>query len=190
MKTYSLIAICSLALIFNACAATPSIETRHRPIPHIKKYEAPLGSQAAQYKKTNPSVTQDNITVFNKALEEARANEARLAQDAKAKAALALTPTAPSTQLVSATTTTSVTTPVSSMKFADLNFDLKTDSRPRSSENIPTDSKKIGLILPLTGKNGGVGQRALNAIRLAFGLNDTSVANSFSLAIFDNQSNP
>lgn len=191
MKTYSLIVTCSSALLFNACAATPSIETRHKPIPHIKKYEAPVVAQTTQNKKAAQLAAADNITVFNKALEDARANEAKLAQEAKNKAALAAaTPTTSSAVIVSTTTTTPVAAIDTSTKFTDLTLDLKSDSRPHSNENIPTDSKKVGLILPLTGKNGGVGQRALNAIRLAFGLNDTSVANSFSLAIFDNQSNP
>jgi len=171
-----------LLMVISSCVTSPVIETRHRPIPHVKKYESPANINT---KKAPPvNVANDNIAVFNKALEEARANEAKLALDTKNKNAVSVSMTAlTSSPSALASSSTAV-------RFQDLALDLKTENRLRSTENIPTDSKKIGLILPLTGKNGGVGQRALNAIRLAFGLNDSTVPNSFSLAIFDNQSNP
>ncbi len=49
-----------------------------------------------------------------------------------------------------------------------------------------TDSKVIGAILPLTGKNANVGQHALNAIRMGLGLNKSDAR--FRLAIYDTQS--
>ncbi|MFZ3230139.1 MAG: penicillin-binding protein activator [Pseudobdellovibrio sp.] len=48
------------------------------------------------------------------------------------------------------------------------------------------DSKVIGAILPLTGKNSNIGQHALNSIRLGLGLNKPNP--NFRLAIFDSQS--
>ncbi|MBC7465238.1 MAG: penicillin-binding protein activator [Bdellovibrio sp.] len=48
------------------------------------------------------------------------------------------------------------------------------------------DSKVIGAILPLTGKNANIGQHALNAIRLGLGLNKPN--SNLRLAIFDSQS--
>lgn len=48
------------------------------------------------------------------------------------------------------------------------------------------DSKVIGAILPLTGKNSNIGQHALNSIRLGLGLNRPN--SNLRLAIFDSQS--
>ena len=48
------------------------------------------------------------------------------------------------------------------------------------------DSKVIGAILPLTGKNSSVGQHALNAIRLGLELNKGD--KKFRIALFDSQS--
>lgn len=50
------------------------------------------------------------------------------------------------------------------------------------------DAKVIGAILPLTGKNAGIGQHALNAIRM--GLEIGKPDNKFRIALFDSQSNP
>ncbi|OFZ28463.1 MAG: hypothetical protein A2622_05020 [Bdellovibrionales bacterium RIFCSPHIGHO2_01_FULL_40_29] len=47
------------------------------------------------------------------------------------------------------------------------------------------DSKTIGVILPLTGKNANIGQHALNAIRIALGLNKPNA--NLRLALFDTQ---
>jgi len=52
----------------------------------------------------------------------------------------------------------------------------------------PTDAKVIGAILPITGRNAGLGQHALNALRM--GLELAKDANRFRLAIYDSQSNP
>jgi len=48
------------------------------------------------------------------------------------------------------------------------------------------DSKVIGAILPLTGRNANIGQHALNSIRLGLGLNKPN--SNLRLAIFDSQS--
>ncbi len=50
------------------------------------------------------------------------------------------------------------------------------------------DSKIIGAILPLTGKNANVGQHALNALRIGLGINKPDP--KFKLAVFDTQSSP
>lgn len=50
------------------------------------------------------------------------------------------------------------------------------------------DSKVIGAILPLTGKNANVGQHALNALRIGFGINKPDA--KFKLAVFDTKSLP
>ena len=47
------------------------------------------------------------------------------------------------------------------------------------------DSKVIGAVLPLTGKNANIGQHALNSIRIGLGL--TQADSKFRLAIFDSQ---
>ena len=56
----------------------------------------------------------------------------------------------------------------------------------QASENV--DSKVIGAILPLTGKNANVGQHALNAIRMGLGLTKSEAR--YRLAIYDTQSLP
>jgi ABC-type branched-subunit amino acid transport system substrate-binding protein len=69
-------------------------------------------------------------------------------------------------------------------------FNLAEDKKdkPRSTENFESDAQKIGVILPITGKNATLGQRTLNAIRLGLGIEEKN--SSFQLAIYDNQSNP
>lgn len=66
----------------------------------------------------------------------------------------------------------------------------KKESLPKtkSTEKFSTDSKKVGAILPLTGKNASVGQRALTALRLGLGLNEASP--KLSLVLFDSQGSP
>lgn len=72
--------------------------------------------------------------------------------------------------------------PVSSMIKAEPKV------RVTSDKSFDTESKKIGVILPLTGKSSTLGQRALSAIRLGFGITDAS--SDFSLALYDTQGNP
>lgn len=59
--------------------------------------------------------------------------------------------------------------------------------KPKSNINYPTNTKKIGVILPMSGKNSNLGQRALNAIKL--GLSYDGKDSLFSIAVFDSQSN-
>lgn len=68
------------------------------------------------------------------------------------------------------------------------NFNEVKIEKPHSTISYDSDAQKIGLILPITGKNASLGQRALNAIRLGFGLEEKNP--SFQLAIYDSQSNP
>lgn len=64
------------------------------------------------------------------------------------------------------------------------------------TQTYDVDAKVIGAILPLTGKNANIGQHALNALRMGFGIASTAAAdanrseNKFQLALFDSQSNP
>ncbi len=74
---------------------------------------------------------------------------------------------------------------VPDVKHFDFNEDKK--EKPRSTISYDSDAQKIGVILPITGKNASLGQRALNAIRLGLGLEEKS---NFQLAIYDSQSNP
>lgn len=62
------------------------------------------------------------------------------------------------------------------------------ESQPKLVSNISfsTNHKKIGVILPLTGKNAVLGQRALSAIRIGLNISGTS---DFSLALYDTQGN-
>lgn len=50
------------------------------------------------------------------------------------------------------------------------------------------DSKVIGAILPLTGRNASIGQHALNAIRLGLGLHKNN--STYRIALYDSQSDP
>lgn len=53
-----------------------------------------------------------------------------------------------------------------------------------STESFPVDSKKIGIILPITGKGASLSQRVLEALRIGF-------ANAgYSLILFDSEGNP
>ncbi len=69
-------------------------------------------------------------------------------------------------------------------------FSLPKEKIPseRSSEHYPVDAKKVGAILPLTGKNANVGQHALAALRLGLGLTESSPA--LSLILYDSQGRP
>lgn len=62
------------------------------------------------------------------------------------------------------------------------------ETKLKSTESYPVDAKKIGAILPLTGKNAGIGQRALAALRLGLGLTESSP--QLSLALYDSQGRP
>jgi branched-chain amino acid transport system substrate-binding protein len=50
------------------------------------------------------------------------------------------------------------------------------------------ESKTIGVVLPLTGKNAAIGQKALRGIQMGLGLN--SPASGFRLAVMDSEGNP
>lgn len=64
----------------------------------------------------------------------------------------------------------------------------KTIKKITSNESFAVDSKKIGAILPLTGKNANVGQHALTALRLGLGLSESSP--NLSLVLYDSQGSP
>lgn len=81
----------------------------------------------------------------------------------------------------------------------DLSIDATFDE---ITQTYDVDEKVIGAILPLTGKNANIGQRALNALRMGLGITSTPAVgasasqstsrseNKFRLALFDSQSNP
>jgi branched-chain amino acid transport system substrate-binding protein len=50
------------------------------------------------------------------------------------------------------------------------------------------ESKTIGVVLPLTGKNAAIGQKALRGVQMGLGLN--SAASGFRLAVMDSEGNP
>ena len=139
------------AIVFmHSCSSTPSIETRHRPIPSKKnEYDKPANPPAS-------------TSVYSPSPAAIPATE----------------------QLVVVSAAPAVIVPVAS------NFNLTEEKfdKPRFGGSFNTDAKKIGVILPITGKNASLGQRALNAIRLGLGLDEKDP--SFSLHIFDSQSNP
>lgn len=62
------------------------------------------------------------------------------------------------------------------------------NEKPRSNVTYDSDAKKIGVILPVTGKNAAFAQRALNAIRLGLKLEDKNPA--YSIVVYDSQSTP
>jgi ABC-type branched-subunit amino acid transport system substrate-binding protein len=50
------------------------------------------------------------------------------------------------------------------------------------------ESKTVGLVLPLTGKNAAVGQKALRGVEMGLGIN--TPGSSFRLAVMDSEGNP
>jgi len=50
------------------------------------------------------------------------------------------------------------------------------------------ESKTIGVVLPLTGKNAAIGQKALRGVELGLGLNNPG--SGFRLAVMDSEGNP
>lgn len=78
--------------------------------------------------------------------------------------------------------------PVIIKPIENFNLSEEVKEKPRSSVSYDSDAKKIGVILPMTGKNANLGQRALNAIRLGLGIEEKG--SFFSVAIYDSQSNP
>lgn len=72
-----------------------------------------------------------------------------------------------------------------------LGAEVKTETKPVSTVTYPTVAKKIGLILPLTGKNAGVSQRLVDAVRMGLNLkNATGEFSNFILTLYDSQGNP
>jgi len=175
-----LILITILTLFLQACVNAPTIETRHKTIPNFKKTDS-------QANKKRPP---DTVSVFSKALEDSKVNDSKLLANNNKPESQISTPQV--ITLVSANPVTTSSTPVTVQQQAhDSLTTLSNIDKPRSTENIPTDSKKIGLILPLTGKNAALGQRALNAIKLGLNISDGgATASGFTLAVFDNQSLP
>jgi branched-chain amino acid transport system substrate-binding protein len=60
--------------------------------------------------------------------------------------------------------------------------------KEKFKDRYPVDAKKVGAILPLTGKNANLGQRALASIRLGLGLTETNP--TISLVLYDSQGEP
>ncbi|MBC7458803.1 MAG: penicillin-binding protein activator, partial [Bdellovibrionaceae bacterium] len=81
-------------------------------------------------------------------------------------------------------------TPASTIMPIPVSSIIKAEPQPRitSDKSFSTEYKKIGVILPLTGKISTLGQRALSAIRLGLGISDSS--SDFSLALYDTQGSP
>lgn len=77
---------------------------------------------------------------------------------------------------------------ISAAETPQFNLPEENKDKPRSNISYSSNAKKIGVILPITGKNANLGARALNAIRLGLGLDGKD--SSFSIAIYDSQSNP
>lgn len=69
--------------------------------------------------------------------------------------------------------------------------DLATRAREMVSQlesSRTVEAKTIGVVLPLTGKNAPVGQKALRGIEMGLGLNSPN--SSFRLAVMDSEGNP
>ena len=147
-----------LIFFIHACAETPSIETHHGFIPS-KKDHMKTGDTVSEPTKQKPASIPDSAPV---------------AMPAPVITTTTMAPTPPSS------------TPLTSITSFFFSSD-KTE-KPHSATNFSTDSRKIGVILPITGKNANLGQRALNSIRLGLGLDGKDP--SFSIAIYDNQSSP
>lgn len=76
---------------------------------------------------------------------------------------------------------------ISNLGTQPLKTKIQAQPKPVSDISYPTNYNKIGVILPLTGKNAALGQRALSAIRIGLNISESS---SFSLALYDSQGQP
>lgn len=71
----------------------------------------------------------------------------------------------------------------------DADFKLRAENIIKDLKSVKTVSPKtIGVILPLSGKNAQIGQRALRGVQVGLGLHLPDSA--FKLAIIDSESNP
>lgn len=147
----------------NSCSSTPTIETRHKVIPSRKNEHS--ANNASHNKHSNQAAP----SMYAPAATQPSTASVPVAQ----------------TQVVSATPQPP---PVIVQEIKNFNFSDERSDKTRSTTVYDYDSKKIGVILPITGKNANLGQRALNAIRLGLGLDEKT--SPFQLAIFDSQSNP
>lgn len=67
----------------------------------------------------------------------------------------------------------------------------KTSEKPVSQESFSVNSRKIGVILPFTGKNSSVSQRLLDSVRMGLGLkNSSGNPSDFSIVMYDSQGSP
>lgn len=155
----------SFTMLFVAsCASTPSIEIKHKPLSHTKRVEpAPVNlknsNRAQEAKSLTPSfVASSSPTVQDQAL--------------------------PKTQTSSSTAVVELTNSSLQIKGDE----LLPISKKHSTQSFSTQSKKIGVILPITGKNSLIAQRALSSIRLGLGLLEKDP--SFSIVIHDSQGSP
>ena len=112
----------------------------------------------------------------------------------------ATTGTVAKTEVVATNTTTTVveTTPIATVplsaqpapqeKFEFAPADKKEDNEEKkfSDQRFPVNSKKIGVILPITGRNSNLSASLLDSIRMGLGISPTEPG-PFSLAIFDSQ---
>src|SRR5690606_4526695 len=64
------------------------------------------------------------------------------------------------------------------------------DETKLASMEGKSDAKKIGVLLPLTGKNKDIGRLALNGMSLAVGTFGTSTPHSIELVVEDTESRP
>lgn len=147
----------------------------------IKKLSLIVAAVVALHScSSTPSVQTHHKTIPSKKNEyEKSSSQSQTSNSSPSPAAV------PSTeQLVVASSPPAVVVPVAT----NFNLNEEKSDKPRFGGSFDTDAKKIGVILPITGKNASLGQRALNAIRLGLGLEDKDP--SFSLHVYDSQSNP
>lgn len=79
-------------------------------------------------------------------------------------------------------------TPQEKFSFAPDKQDKKEDKK-FSEERFEVNSKKIGVILPMTGRNSNLSASILDSVRMGLGISEATPS-AFSLAIFDSQGNP
>lgn len=151
---------------FLSCTSTPVVKTHHT-LPPKKRTTQPTPTPQVVDKRASPQVVSSTTpTVINVAIKE---ND--LAQ----------------TQQVG-----SGALPPPAEVLAPPTFSIDKESaetkKLKSEIQYSTDPKKIGVILPLSGKNSSIGQHALTAIRLGLGLMES--APLLSIALFDSEGNP
>ncbi len=154
---FSFVLVCS-------CSSVPMIKTQNRGAEQKKTADAVLPSYADTKDSAQDSVLHRSSEV-NAKIKAITPSESLLSAEAMDAAVIAPAPSVPVSRRIQP----------------------EFQTRQVSDQYFETNNRKIGVILPLTGRNSAISQRALAAIRLGFKIDSSS---DFSLALYDSQGNP